>query len=1018
MITDEPRQTKKANTTKVRVCRGGELVTLDAQDIVVGDILYLTDNEAVPADVVLLKTSFEQGHCFLQTANLDGETNFKNRHCLPCTKHLSENEVKLFSGAIVCDVPSSSLYDFDSLLWTEIDDKQDFLQAPSSEAESLSGAQLLQQGSRLVNTEWVYAVCVYTGNETKFGMNKEIPPLKLTKLDILTNTMTWNIFRFQFVLVIICGAIGIGYHEKSSRYDPWSESSKSVYQPTAESVEDSVNSDAEAIDFDMFQLVIYWARYLLLNSTFIPVSLKVTLDACKLFYAMRVNSDLALYDPVTNTRAKANSTAIGEDLGQVKYVLSDKTGTLTQNIMSWEACCVKTTRYELSDVDSEGPGGLLRAVMDGSKDEIAFLRNCALNNNVFPVLVNEADRKYQFKAASPDEVALVEAAARAGVVLQSRTSETAEICVNGTVECYELLQELEFNSDRKRMSTVYRNVDTQELIVCVKGADDVMLDKLADSERVAVNGVSPLNFAMTQLEVYAQSGLRTLFFAQKSITEAEFKAWSQIFHEANTSLLNREVEVTRAFAKLESNLLIQGITAIEDKLQDEVPETLAALREAGINIWMLTGDKFATALEIAKSCGLTGRDVGSDTKPLFVIEGATEFGVGDCIQGHLAKIEQSGNRFEEIAVISQGSSLAIALRYHSAILTDLCLQAKAVICCRVTPRQKADLVGIVKNRGHLTLAIGDGGNDVSMIQRANMGIGIRGKEGLQAARASDYAVSDFKSLRLLMFKHGHLAYKRTSFMVLYCFYKSFCFCIMQNAYSFATQFSGASLFSSMNVAMTNAVLVFPVLTIVFEKDFPIPTLMTRPALYMIGSTDHLFSGRIFLKWCGQGFLQAAVLYVVTILCCTENVSSIGQIVLADENNMGNIAFCAYLWLVSLMLLLSFKSLSLWTLIVTLLTMVGFLGVMLVTGMMMAFNSVNSFGAAPLAFRQPVFHLSIIIATMAGLLPWLAARAWQFNFNPSQSDQLQVFVAGGKNSRVYPMQEKPGVTPEPMHKEID
>lgn len=996
------RADAKSNKALVKVARDGKIIDIMSKEVVVGDVLYLTDGEPIPADIALLKTSYPAGNCFLQTSNLDGETNFKNRQALHQTQQMSKSAVHDFTGAIECAVPNPSLYDFDSRMWPNVGDISDFKKAPPHAPEALTGTQLLQQGARLVNTEWILGVVVYSGNETKFGMNKELPPLKITKIEKVMNNIAMGLFGFQLMLAIVWGAVGIGYYEQTRSTALWMLASG----------DDQVSTDK--LDFDVQALLIFWGRFLLLNSTFIPISLKVSLDVCKILYAGRINKDLELYDPETNTRANTNSTSISEDLGQIKFVLSDKTGTLTQNIMHAKGITVGQTPYDSKALSSAGTGGLKAAVMEGKQPELQFLRNCALNNNAYPTRCEDS-RKIVYKASSPDEIALVEAAASAGVELTERDGDNVKIEVCGKEEAYELLQELEFNSDRKRMATVYRKLSTNELLFFVKGADDVLIDKLALSETAGSDGkTSKLEDALERLENYAKGGFRTLFFAERQLSEEEFKMWSVSFKVANTSLVNREADVAECFAKLECNLTIQGITAIEDKLQDKVPETIFALRDAGVHVWMLTGDKFSTALEIAKACGLTTHDCGKvESRPLLTIDGGTPGSVGDTIRQHTITIKtlKLTGKLDEVTIIAQGPTLAIALRYHPKKLAELCIEAKAVICCRVTPRQKADLVSIVKDKGHMTLAIGDGGNDVAMIQRSHVGVGIRGKEGLQASRASDYAVANFKALRPLMFKHGHLSYVRTATVIMYSYYKSFCFCIMQNCYAFFTQFSGTSLFSTLNVTSYNALLFFPIATFAFEKDFSIPSLMNIPQLYSVGADSTLFTLPKFIWWMARATLQAIVLLFVTLGCLQSNASSEGWVSLAEYDNFGNTVFLGYLLLQVLTMYLSLKSLCWPSLLVISLT---FLFFCFMRWLSSAFNIISIFhdkGAVTNAFNEPVFYLTWLLTSMAAFMPYVAFKAWQLNFNPTPGDvfRLQERLRSGKTqNKIVPMECDPEV----------
>jgi phospholipid-translocating ATPase len=303
--------------------------------------------------------------------------------------------------------------------------------------------------------------------------------------------------------------------------------------------------------------------------------------------------------------------------------------------------------------------------------------------------------------------------------------------------------------------------------------------------------------SMTNLNDWAKEGLRTLVFAYRDLSTEDFTQWQALLEKARLADEDRAKKVAAVFAMLEQDLVLQGASAIEDKLQDHVPETIELLRGAGIKFWMLTGDKFSTAKEIANSCRLKSRDERARVEK---IQGVDAEEVGMCIrdihekylreqvliEGH----EHQQTKGYELTVAIEGPTLDLAMAYHQPALTALLLGAHSVIGCRVLPIQKANLVKMVKDCGKMTLAIGDGGNDVGMIQQAHIGVGIRGQEGRQAARAADYTISLFHHLRYLLLVHGRYAYTRSALVAQYSFYKSFFFCIIQIGYGFTTLFSG------------------------------------------------------------------------------------------------------------------------------------------------------------------------------------------------------------------------------------
>lgn len=352
-----------------------------------------------------------------------------------------------------------------------------------------------------------------------------------------------------------------------------------------------------------------------------------------------------------------------------------------------------------------------------------------------------------YHASSPDEKALVEACARLGIIylndnndiytLRLRMKQKADTELMGVQDSiddenndivqFKRLQVLEFTSDRKRMSVIVMDKSGQ-IWLYTKGAESHVLP-LCNTKSAHVSMVT-----QKHINDFAKEGLRTLAIARRKLTKPEFINFLNELNEANTSLTNRTEKVEACQRKIESGLDLLGATAVEDALQDDVRDTLVSIRAAGIKVWVLTGDKVETALNIALSCGHIPEDAGK----YFIVECKNEAQ----LNGHLEALarELERNPDSEYALLIDGQSLAIALQHSAVKFRDLAYKCHAVLCCRLSPLQKCEVVHLVKSSPMkpITAAIGDGANDVSMIQEAHVGLGIVGKEGRQAARCADY----------------------------------------------------------------------------------------------------------------------------------------------------------------------------------------------------------------------------------------------------------------------------------------
>ncbi|KAG9940204.1 phospholipid-translocating P-type ATPase, partial [Aureobasidium melanogenum] len=706
----------------------------------------------------------------------------KIKQAIPETANLvSPADISRLGGRIRSEPPNSSLYTYEATMT---------MQSGGGEKElPLNPEQLLLRGATLRNTPWVHGIVVFTGHETKLMRNATATPIKKTAVERLVNVQILMLGGILVALSIV-SSIGDLVTRATSGKKMWYLS----YTP--------VNGGKQFFS-DFFT---NWVLY----SNLVPISLFVTIEIIKYWQAILISSDLDIYYDKTDTPANCRTSSLVEELGQVEYIFSDKTGTLTCNMMEFRQSSIAGIQYAdevPEDRRSTGEDGDM-GIFDFTRLEHnrrnhpsaqiinQFLTLLSTCHTVIPETSSEKGGKIKYQAASPDEGALVEGAVTLGYKFVARKPRSVMIEVYGEQQEYELLAVCEFNSTRKRMSTIFRCPDGKIRCYC-KGADTVILERLG--------GDNPYVEATLQhLEEYAAEGLRTLCLAMREVPEEEFRRWQQVFNEAATTVGgNRAEEMDKAAELIEHDFTLLGATAIEDKLQDGVPDTIHTLQTAGIKIWVLTGDRQETAINIGMSCKLISEDM-----TLLIVNEETAAATRDNLQKKLSAVQsqfQSGITVETLALVIDGKSLTYALEKDmEKLFLDLAVICKAVICCRVSPLQKALVVKLVKrHKKAILLAIGDGANDVSMIQAAHIGIGISGVEGLQAARSADVSIAQFRYLRKLLLVHGAWSYQRISKMILYFYYKNTALFMTQFWYSFQNGFSGEVIFESWTMSFYN-----------------------------------------------------------------------------------------------------------------------------------------------------------------------------------------------------------------------
>ncbi|KAF4046157.1 Pleckstrin homology domain-containing proteinoLip ATPase C [Phytophthora infestans] len=822
--------------------------------------------------------------------------------------------------------------------------------------EVITTNAIVLRGSTLRNTEYIYGLVVNTGPDTKIMMASSSEPMKWSNMERRLNK---QILYICVLMVVLCltGAIlstvwNAQYLDKDRHKAAWY-----LYDGGSTAVKSPVGN--------FFIMVLYY--FLLLNS-FIPVSLYVSMTSVKFMQSYFMNNDLEMYHEETDTPCQVRTMSLNEELGQIDYIFSDKTGTLTCNIMEFRKCSINGVAYGHGETEvgiaarkrqqdeapttssfyAVTPGGgcavpmrkdrvdtapdsnnpptdrVVTAPFVNYQDDAlfdalaqknstqakaisAFFEHLAVCHTVMPE--KAPDNSLRLSASSPDEQALVAAAACFGYKFVARGPGKAMVeyfsCVDNpeamscnqpvaehAVGSYEVLEVLEFNSTRKRMSVIVKGPQGELKLFC-KGADTVMYERLRPTNDPAVKQTR--NLTLQHMEQFASEGLRTLVIGTTDVDPDFFESWVIRYRTAINDMrqidLRRNGEdndIDRLMEEIEKNLDILGATAIEDRLQAEVPDTIYKLRQAAIKIWMLTGDKEETAINIGFACRLLASDIervviSADTHPDLASivdeleayarevsdEGTSASTACGALTSSTTPLERSSSvihqrkrltRIEslaemhqqELALVIDGETLELALEECPELLLKVAEKCVAVIACRVSPAQKAQLVRLVRenNPEMRTLAIGDGANDVSMIQAAHVGVGISGQEGMQAANSSDYAIAQFRFLSRLLLVHGRWNYVRMGKLILYIFYKNVILNLTQFWYMIYTGYSGQKFFLEWGLQGYN--LLFTALPIVlvstFEQDVPACLAHSYPLLYRIGQENTRFNTKVVWAW--------------------------------------------------------------------------------------------------------------------------------------------------------------------------
>ncbi|VVC36361.1 Hypothetical protein CINCED_3A000306 [Cinara cedri] len=997
----------QVNNRISKTVRNGRVVNVKWKDVHVGDVILMEDGQFVAADVLLLSTSEPSGLCFIETAELDGETNLKCRQCLVELAELA-HEVVNFDGFIRCETPNNLLNKFHGVLqWN----KQELI---------LNNDHIILRGCVLRNTEWCYGMVIFAGRDTKLMQNSGKSKFKRTNIDRLLNFLIVGIVLFLFLLCLSCMIGSVIWEYKTGwyfqTYLPW---------------DSLVPSERLAGSITIGTLVSF--SYAIVLNTLVPISLYVSVEVVRFVQSFFINWDQQMYDIQSGSSAKARTTSLNEELGQIQYIFSDKTGTLTKNIMTFNKCSINGIVYgnldeihygKSNEMIKVGPPpvdfswnpqyesdflwydqNLVDAAKQPRNDEtenmvLTFFEVLALCHTVMPSWKNGI-LKYQ--AQSPDESALVSAARNFGVVFKERTPNSVTVDIMGETRVHELLCILDFNNIRRRMSVVFR--ENGKIRLYCKGADSVIFDRLEPgNEEYKASSLQHLN-------EFAGDGLRTLCCAVRDIDDEFFDSWKHKYMDAAAARHDREEKLNNVYNEIETHLKLIGITAIEDKLQDAVPKTISNLLLAGMNIWMLTGDKQETAVNIGYSCRLL-----SDEMELLVLDGSTQDQVeqqlnkcNDSILGVLEEQRSERNsiatsvvRFYEsediqlhedeehlFALVINGHSLVHAL--HTELenkFVDLCTQCKAVICCRVTPLQKAMVVQLIKKyKNAVTLAIGDGANDVSMIKEAHIGIGITGQEGNQATLASDYSLGQFRFLERLLLVHGRWSYYRMCKFLRYFFYKNVAFTLCHIWFGFFCGFSAQTIFDPFYISVYNMFYTaLPILAIgILDQDVSERKSIAYPKLYTPGIQNMFFNTKEFFKCAALGTYASLVIFFVPYGAYFYGMTSNGLNVL-DHMYMAEVVAMI---LVSAMTIQVAFDTSYWTTINHIVIWGSLLLFFVAEWIYNYLIGGNYVGSLMMAMKQPTFWLVTLLVVVVIVSPVVAWRLYCLETRPTLTDKLRL-----------------------------
>uniref|UniRef100_A0A3Q1IX19 Phospholipid-transporting ATPase n=1 Tax=Anabas testudineus TaxID=64144 RepID=A0A3Q1IX19_ANATE len=873
----------EVNKYPVTVLEDGRRIRKESEKIKVGDVVEVEEDETFPCDLILLQSSRDDGTCFVTTASLDGESNHKTHYTVPD----AEKDLETLNATIECEQPQPDLYKFVGRMHIYRNNQEPTVRSVGPE-------NLLLKGATLKNTQKISGVAVYTGMETKMALNYQGKSQKRSAVEKSINAFLLVYLCILVSKALVCTTLKYVWQSKPGQDEPW-------YNEKTQREKDTNQYLKMFTDF---------LSFMVLFNFIIPVSMYVTVEMQKFLGSLFITWDKDFFDPEIKEGALVNTSDLNEELGQVEYVFTDKTGTLTQNNMEFIECCIDGIQYSYHDNSSEVDGFCVTDGPVSKLQEELFLRALCLCHTV---QVKESTEQ-GFIASSPDEVALVKGAMRYGFTFLGLESKTMKILnSNNDIEMYELLHVLNFDPVRRRMSVIVRSRSGETLLFC-KGADSSIFPRVRQEEVERIR---------MHVERNATEGYRTLCVAYKYLSADEYAQADAGLREARLALQDRDEKLMAVYNQVETDMSLIGATAVEDRLQEQAAETMEALQGAGMKVWVLTGDKMETAKSTCYACRLFQRNTELLELTVRTLEDGgrrREERLHELLIEYHKKAVQdappvrAGVTSQDYGFIIDGATLSMVLNsasdsnssLYKNLFLQICQNCTAVLCCRMAPLQKAQIVKMVKNSkgSPITLSIGDGANDVSMILEAHVGIGIKGKEGRQAVRNSDYAIPKLKHLKKLLLAHGHLYYVRIAHLVQYFFYKNLCFILPQFLYQFFCGYSQQPLYDAAYLTMYNICFTsMPILAYsLLEQHICIGALLDNATLYRQIAKNAMLRWGPFIYWTLLGTFHGLVFFFgVRFLFSNPALQDNGQVF--GNWSYGTIVFTVLVFTVTLKLAL-------------------------------------------------------------------------------------------------------------------
>ncbi|BFU23656.1 phospholipid-transporting p-type ATPase putative [Entamoeba histolytica] len=815
---------------KVVIIKGESRRRIRIKDIKEGDMIELDENETVPCDCIIL-----QGKVSIETTETNGRNELEKKEGIKIIQRMTEEEMRKEEMSFYIEEPKEKEEEFEGKVHI------------GKEEEKVGIKNFIRKGSIIRSEGRIIVLACYIGKETKSVMRKEKRRKKRSYIDNMKE-------YYIMIMIIICLIMGI---ISSELYKRWGEEKGGWY----------INY-ATKTRWRIFLERIY--EY----SGIIPISVIITIEIARSLQKRNIEIDEDMKNK--KGKVKGKNSGLNEELGRVSHILTDKTGTLTSKYFVFTKCSIGGKIYgkkEYEESEEEEELGLIER-KERKEEEINIVeidtkeiiedyqrkgKQGKIIEEFFKALiicqtveVKQDDEEIEYFSETKEELAIVAGSKECGFELIESSEESISINIKEKQIGYRILKRYE-GEEGKKSVIVY---DGKEVSLYCKGREKSMSERL---KMKAINGK-----ILKQNEEFNEEGYLTMIIGMKKMRVEEYIEW---------------VEKGEKEEEIEKDLMLIGVTCVEEELEKGVKESIKKFQEAGIKVWMVTGDKRERAINVGKSSGIINKE-RITTNIKIRNEEESEKQIEKEYQIRKRNKKERGNN-----LIIDGESIEYCLKEKNKKKIQKIIEySENAIFCECTRKQKGEIVKIIQEgENNSVLAVGDSINDIDMINKANIGVGIikDKEEETEATKIADYSIPEFRFLVKLILVHGRYCYRQIGITLFYLIYKNVILLMCEFIYN---MFCGNSRITiipkSVKIEYNSLFTSLPILIFsIFDRDVPPYIIYKYPKLYK--NKDYI-SSISFCWWLLNGILSSITIFFISyVVMYNESILIDGKVVNYD-----------------------------------------------------------------------------------------------------------------------------------------